>query len=94
MCRLPRLSYKKKKSGKGVNKNVNVWYFADRDGAAGCGVFCAVYNALQQLQQDEEVDLVTIVRQLQIRRPEMITTLVSTRASVWASRQKSHKFLV
>ena len=51
----------------------------DRDGAAGCGVFCAVYNALQQLQQDEEVDLVTIVRQLQIRRPEMIATLVSTR---------------
>ncbi|XP_078330625.1 receptor-type tyrosine-protein phosphatase epsilon-like [Crassostrea virginica] len=46
-----------------------------RDGAAGCGVFCAVYNALQQLQQDEEVDLVTIVRQLQIRRPEMIATL-------------------
>nr|XP_022305423.1 receptor-type tyrosine-protein phosphatase epsilon-like [Crassostrea virginica] len=46
-----------------------------KDGAAGCGVFCAVYNALQQLQQDEEVDLVTIVRQLQIRRPEMIATL-------------------
>nr|XP_022308467.1 receptor-type tyrosine-protein phosphatase T-like [Crassostrea virginica] len=46
-----------------------------RDGAAGCGVFFAVYNALQQLQQDEEVDLVTIVRQLQIRRPEMIATL-------------------
>nr|XP_022311345.1 receptor-type tyrosine-protein phosphatase-like [Crassostrea virginica] len=46
-----------------------------RDGATGCGVFCAVYNALQQLQQDEEVDMFTIVRQLQSRRPEMISEL-------------------
>nr|XP_022311501.1 uncharacterized protein LOC111116789 isoform X2 [Crassostrea virginica] len=43
-----------------------------RDGATGCGVFCAVYNALQQLTQDEEVDLFTIVRLLQTRRPQMI----------------------
>nr|XP_022311339.1 receptor-type tyrosine-protein phosphatase alpha-like isoform X2 [Crassostrea virginica] len=46
-----------------------------RDGATGCGVFCAVYNAIQQLQQDEEVDMFTIVRQLQSRRPEMISSL-------------------
>ncbi|XP_078330009.1 receptor-type tyrosine-protein phosphatase gamma-like [Crassostrea virginica] len=46
-----------------------------RDGATGCGVFCAVYNAIQQLQQDEEVDMFTNVRQLQSRRPEMISSL-------------------
>ena len=47
-----------------------------RDGAKGCGVFCAVNNAIQQLQQDEEVDMFTIVRQLQSRRPEMISDMV------------------
>nr|XP_022306194.1 neurogenic locus notch homolog protein 1-like isoform X2 [Crassostrea virginica] len=46
-----------------------------RDGASGCGVFCAVYNALQQLQQDDEVDLFTIVRLLQSRRPQMISDM-------------------
>ncbi|XP_065939425.1 receptor-type tyrosine-protein phosphatase epsilon [Magallana gigas] len=46
-----------------------------RDGASGCGVFCAVYNAIQQLQQDQEVDMFTIVRQLQSRRPEMIASM-------------------
>nr|XP_022312103.1 receptor-type tyrosine-protein phosphatase U-like [Crassostrea virginica] len=46
-----------------------------KDGATGCGVFCAVYNAIQQLQKDEEVDMFTIVRQLQSRRPEMISDL-------------------
>ncbi|XP_056008312.1 receptor-type tyrosine-protein phosphatase epsilon-like [Ostrea edulis] len=46
-----------------------------KDGVTGCGVFCAVYNALQQLHGDDEVDMPTIVRQLQIRRPEMISTV-------------------
>nr|XP_022306195.1 receptor-type tyrosine-protein phosphatase epsilon-like [Crassostrea virginica] len=46
-----------------------------RDGATGCGVFCAVYNALQQLQQDDEVDLFTIVRLLHSRRPQMIANV-------------------
>lgn len=46
-----------------------------KDGASCCGVFCAVYNAVQQIQQDHEVDLFTIVRQLQVRRPEMISTV-------------------
>ncbi|XP_061194789.1 receptor-type tyrosine-protein phosphatase epsilon-like [Saccostrea echinata] len=46
-----------------------------KDGATGCGVLCGVYNAVQQLQQDDEVDMFSIVRQLQIRRPEMISTL-------------------
>nr|XP_034321726.1 receptor-type tyrosine-protein phosphatase U-like isoform X1 [Crassostrea gigas] len=46
-----------------------------RDGATRCGEFCAVYNAIQQLQQDQEVDMLNIVRQLQSRRPEMISDL-------------------
>ena len=48
-----------------------------RGGASGCGVFCAVYNAIQQLQQDEEVDMFTIVRLLQSHKPEMISDLVN-----------------
>lgn len=47
-----------------------------RDGATCCGVFCAVYNAIEQLQQDDEVDMFSIVQQLQCRRPEMISSKV------------------
>ncbi|XP_062610488.1 receptor-type tyrosine-protein phosphatase alpha-like [Saccostrea cucullata] len=45
-----------------------------KDGATCCGVFIAVYNAIEQLQQDDEVDIFTIVQQIQCRRPEMIST--------------------
>ncbi|XP_061195001.1 receptor-type tyrosine-protein phosphatase kappa-like [Saccostrea echinata] len=45
-----------------------------KDGATCCGVFIAIYNAIEQLQKDDEVDLLTIVQQLQCRRPEMIST--------------------
>ncbi|XP_061185071.1 receptor-type tyrosine-protein phosphatase alpha-like [Saccostrea echinata] len=45
------------------------------DGAACCGVFLAVYNAIEQLHQDNEVDMFTIVQQLQYRRPEMISVM-------------------
>ncbi|XP_061185066.1 receptor-type tyrosine-protein phosphatase kappa-like [Saccostrea echinata] len=44
------------------------------DGATCCGVFMAVYNAIEQLQQDNEVDICTIVQHLQCCRPEMIST--------------------
>ncbi|XP_062605659.1 receptor-type tyrosine-protein phosphatase T-like [Saccostrea cucullata] len=44
------------------------------DGAAMCGVLCAVYNVLQQLSIDEEIDIFSTVRQLQIRRPELCST--------------------
>ncbi|XP_061170839.1 receptor-type tyrosine-protein phosphatase alpha-like [Saccostrea echinata] len=46
-----------------------------RNGAALCGVFCAVHNVLQQLNMDREVDIFTAVRQLQIRRPELCSSL-------------------
>nr|XP_022310747.1 receptor-type tyrosine-protein phosphatase epsilon-like isoform X2 [Crassostrea virginica] len=46
-----------------------------KDGAALCGVFCTVYNAIQQLTMDNEVDVFSIVRQLQIRRMELCSNL-------------------
>ncbi|XP_052695401.1 receptor-type tyrosine-protein phosphatase epsilon-like [Crassostrea angulata] len=46
-----------------------------RDGAALCGVFCAVYNLIQQLTMDEEIDVFSVVRLLQTRRPELCSTL-------------------
>ncbi|XP_062567726.1 receptor-type tyrosine-protein phosphatase epsilon-like [Saccostrea cucullata] len=45
------------------------------DGATRCGAFCVVYNALEQLSIDQEVDIFTITRQLQIRRPEFVSSL-------------------
>ncbi|XP_078329582.1 receptor-type tyrosine-protein phosphatase epsilon-like [Crassostrea virginica] len=45
------------------------------DGATRCGPFCVVYNALEQITVDREVDIFTIARQLQVRRPEFISTL-------------------
>nr|XP_034316881.1 receptor-type tyrosine-protein phosphatase epsilon-like isoform X2 [Crassostrea gigas] len=46
-----------------------------RDGAALCGVFCAVYNLIQQLTMDEEIDVFSVVRLLQTRRPELCSSL-------------------
>eukprot|EP00105_Crassostrea_gigas_P045796 XP_019929944.1 PREDICTED: receptor-type tyrosine-protein phosphatase F-like [Crassostrea gigas] len=46
-----------------------------RDGAALCGVFCAVYNLIQQLTMDEEIDVFSAVRLLQTRRPELCSTM-------------------
>ncbi|XP_065922351.1 receptor-type tyrosine-protein phosphatase C [Magallana gigas] len=45
------------------------------DGAALCGVFCAVYNLIQQLTMDEEIDVFSVVRLLQTRRPELCSSL-------------------
>ncbi|XP_061180592.1 receptor-type tyrosine-protein phosphatase kappa-like [Saccostrea echinata] len=45
------------------------------NGAGSAGIFCVLHNALQQLQMDGEVDIFTRVRQIQTRRPEVITTL-------------------
>lgn len=48
-----------------------------RDGAGSAGIFCVLHNALQQLRMDGEVDILTTVRLIQTRRPEVITKLVS-----------------
>nr|XP_022292874.1 receptor-type tyrosine-protein phosphatase epsilon-like isoform X2 [Crassostrea virginica] len=45
-----------------------------KDGASLCGVFCAVFNCIQQINMDESVDVFTTVRQLQTRRPEFCST--------------------
>ncbi|XP_056014348.1 uncharacterized protein LOC125676360 isoform X2 [Ostrea edulis] len=45
------------------------------DGARRCGSFCVVYNALEQLTMDKEVDIFTLTRLIQIRRPEFISNL-------------------
>nr|XP_034322492.1 receptor-type tyrosine-protein phosphatase kappa-like [Crassostrea gigas] len=46
-----------------------------RDGAALCGVFCAVFNLIQQMTMDEEIDVFSVVRLLQTRRPEQCSTM-------------------
>ncbi|XP_056002460.1 receptor-type tyrosine-protein phosphatase alpha-like isoform X2 [Ostrea edulis] len=45
------------------------------DGATRCGPFCVVYNALEQIAMDKEVDIFTIARQFQVRRTEFLSTL-------------------
>lgn len=47
-----------------------------RDGTTRCGPFFVVYNVLEQISVDKEVDIFTAVRQIQIRRPECVTTVV------------------
>nr|XP_022308379.1 uncharacterized protein LOC111114378 [Crassostrea virginica] len=47
-----------------------------KDGAEEVGVFCVLHNVLQQLRMDKEVDIFTAVRQIQTRRPEVISKLV------------------
>nr|XP_022306514.1 uncharacterized protein LOC111112922 isoform X2 [Crassostrea virginica] len=46
-----------------------------KDGAERVGVFCVLHNVLQQLRMDKEVDIFTAVRQVQTRRPEVISKL-------------------
>ncbi|XP_034321090.2 receptor-type tyrosine-protein phosphatase epsilon [Magallana gigas] len=45
-----------------------------KDGASLCGVFCAVFNSIQQINMDDNIDVFTTVRQLQTRRPEFCST--------------------
>nr|XP_022306862.1 uncharacterized protein LOC111113146 [Crassostrea virginica] len=46
-----------------------------KDGTSLGGVFCAVFNCIQQINMDDSVDVFTTVRQLQTRRPEFCSTL-------------------
>eukprot|EP00105_Crassostrea_gigas_P017835 XP_011435764.2 PREDICTED: receptor-type tyrosine-protein phosphatase epsilon-like [Crassostrea gigas] len=45
-----------------------------KDGASLCGVFCAVFNSIQQITMDDNIDVFTTVRQLQTSRPEFCST--------------------
>ncbi|XP_078329065.1 receptor-type tyrosine-protein phosphatase epsilon-like [Crassostrea virginica] len=46
-----------------------------KDGISLSGVFCAIFNCIQQINMDDSVDVFTTVRQLQARRPEFCSTL-------------------
>ncbi|XP_065941646.1 receptor-type tyrosine-protein phosphatase epsilon [Magallana gigas] len=46
-----------------------------KDGAGPSGIFCTLHNAIQQLRIDREVDILTAVRLIHTRRPEVITKL-------------------
>ena len=52
-------------------------FFCCSDGGSLCGLFIAVHNAIQQLNTDGGLDVFTVVRQLQIRRPELCNSIVS-----------------
>ncbi|XP_062578082.1 receptor-type tyrosine-protein phosphatase kappa-like [Saccostrea cucullata] len=56
-------------------ENASTSLVISSNGAGPAGVFCVLHNALQQLRMDGEVDIFTRVRQIQTRRPEVITTL-------------------
>ena len=64
-----------------------LYYYSD--GASKCGMFCAVYNILERLDEINEVDVSYSVRQIQIRSPQSITSVVSNSdlhsASKWLS---------
>ncbi|XP_078328710.1 uncharacterized protein LOC111114478 isoform X1 [Crassostrea virginica] len=45
------------------------------DGGSLSGLFIAVHNAIQQLNTDGGLDVFTVVRQLQIRRPELCSSI-------------------
>lgn len=61
-----------------MKKNISIRknQFIQSDGATMCGVFCAVYNLIQQLTIDEEIDVFSVVRLLQTRRPEFCSSMV------------------
>lgn len=47
------------------------------DGSGPTSIFCVLHNALQQLTKiNGEVDILTTVRLIQTRRPEVITKMV------------------
>eukprot|EP00105_Crassostrea_gigas_P028780 XP_011450535.2 PREDICTED: receptor-type tyrosine-protein phosphatase C-like [Crassostrea gigas] len=52
----------------------NTLAVVSRDGASLCGVFCAVYNSIQQITMDDNIDVFTTVRLLMTRRPELCST--------------------
>ncbi|XP_061180589.1 receptor-type tyrosine-protein phosphatase alpha-like [Saccostrea echinata] len=57
------------------NASTSTSLVVSKNGAGPAGIFCVLHNAIQQLRIDGEVDIFTRVRQMQTRRPEVITTL-------------------
>ncbi|XP_060066894.1 receptor-type tyrosine-protein phosphatase alpha-like, partial [Ylistrum balloti] len=48
-----------------------------RDGSSKCGIFCTVANAIENINLNQQVSLIQVVRQLQLRRPSFISTYES-----------------
>lgn len=54
--------------------NDNQVTVVSKDGASLCGVFCAVFNSIQQITLDYNIDVFTTVRLLMTRRAELCST--------------------
>lgn len=52
-----------------------------RDGQRATALFIVLYNVLQQLRLDKEIDVLTAVRRIQSRNPNVFTTLVNKKIS-------------
>ncbi|KAL5022770.1 hypothetical protein ScPMuIL_001925 [Solemya velum] len=42
------------------------------NGITGCGVYCAVSNLIERIKVNQEVDVFQVIREIQIRSPQMI----------------------
>uniref|UniRef100_K1PKS9 protein-tyrosine-phosphatase n=1 Tax=Magallana gigas TaxID=29159 RepID=K1PKS9_MAGGI len=62
-----------------------------KDGASLCGVFCAVFNSIQQITMDDNIDVFTTVRQLQTSRPEFCSTQINGPDSIWKRKDQSRR---
>ena len=55
---------------------MHLLYFC-RDGCTRCGIFLATGLVIEQKEMDEEVDIFQVVRRIQTRRPEFLSSVVS-----------------
>ena len=42
-------------------------------------MYCAVYSAIEQMEEDDEIDIGNIIKRMRGRRPELIQTFVSVK---------------
>lgn len=57
---------------------IHTYYILCRNGTTKCGIFVAAYNMLMKFKHNEEVDLDEVVLEARLRRPQFISTMVST----------------
>ncbi|KAJ8322423.1 hypothetical protein KUTeg_000032 [Tegillarca granosa] len=46
------------------------------DGSKCCGLFCALFNTIQKLRYEDNVDIYQTVKQLHVRRPEFFSSVI------------------
>lgn len=66
-------------------------FISYRDGAGPVGIFCVLHNTLQQLRIDGEVDILTTVRLIQTRQPEVITKMVNGSDKIKCNKDKKNQ---